>query len=1389
MGNTIASLPPVLTAKFEELERRIRWSQLLNGTSKLVCLLVLAFVAAFVTDRVFGLSTLALRLWCLALLVGAIGIIGAGLVLPRARRLDALTLAGLVENRYPDLQERLSSVVSLTAHHQQAHGAEALITLLCEDASCQTAALNLSPVMSVTRPWQRLGLAVTLMVLAVVPAGVSSTYAYFGQRFFRAWFAPLVGYHLDVTPAGGAVAKGRPATITVKLQRDDDRVALPSSCFLVYRDASATRQAMHADAGQFTYTVDKVPGDLHFRIEAGELVSETIALTAVEPVELSEPGSTIKVTPPPYVNREVHPAQTSTANSDFSALQYSLVRFDFRFTRVPVALRFDWHKEGAQPPVSGNATVHWGSARQEAWVEVPAAAIGIFGASLIMEAEHGITTVHTLPLWKVWPDEPPVFSQLPRVPAPSVGWSEHDQARTATPHEAIALPTTVEDLVGIDRLEVEYRVNNNPSCFEELAKGDGKLSLRSETPFPLLGKVKEGDLLRFRLRAWDNRALGRAAIAGLYPEAALAPHVVYEPAPKNDKDQWYTLKITSQADPLHQQEIVAQRDEIGRRVAAIKKALRAERTQLEKVHLAAHSQPFVTPEITQTLGRARSLNADITKELSLLGREAMADPALLALAERAFDIAENEMGRTEQNLAKAGDKQLDAAAREEQLKQADQELVKALARLDDLAQVNERLAQDRLDQLRMEVLARQQEDLARRMKELTALGADKSKAVQDELALMRAEQDKIARELEQLAATSQLFKESLQKFRAGNAHQMARMAHDLAQARRQLTEAGEETLLLELKNKLAALALKQEDLAGKAERLGQAIKGKKDAAHFPEARAAADALKEAKVGPALQAQAKTHADLARWSDDLEEAILLGNSPRAAAQKLASMQERLRKDLADLGERLPRLAEGQVRESLLQVLATQRRLVSATARLKIPTDHPKAQAAHVAATDLVRQVEEYLKTRDGLASFNKMDEAVTGLRQLAASLPDTPPAQAKETPEEVAARQNAAKLRALAKEQQDLQDAVRKAVEELRGSRGQAAPDERLTKLIQQQQDLAARIQALAQEAGVAGAGMAKNVQAAAQAAQQAATEAQVGAFAKAQAAGEQASGKLRELGKDMAGKPGQEARELARRQEMLNEKWQELSRDVAAQQAQQNARRQELEQAAQKLTEDLVKLAQQTGSPEGMHGAKEAAQAAMDARKAMDQAAKKKDEGNVDQAKEMAQEAALKLDLAGQKADQAADQMQAAAKSAEENEARDRTGKAFKEGQDQVAKSQNELRGGPSAESQKAMQQAAAALKNAAQAAARQSAQAAAPPSGPNKSLKPGQANGVPGGQVTTHALTREMEKYLGKSWGELPGELRTRIVQDLRARYGDDYAPIIQRYFQQIADVPALKR
>src|SRR5262249_36195416 len=97
---------------------------------------------------------------------------------------------------------------------------------------------------------------------------------------------------------------------------------------------------------------------------------------------------------------------------------------------------------------------------------------------------------------------------------------------------------------------------------------------------------------------------------------------------------------------------------------------------------------------------------------------------------------------------------------------------------------------------------------------------------------------------------------------------------------------------------------------------------------------------------------------------------------------------------------------------------------------------------------------------------------------------------------------------------------------------------------------------------------------------------------------------------------------------------------------------------------------------------------------------------------------------------------------------------------------------------QASMQQAAQSLQQAAQQMARGGPQQGQP----TRMGPPGEQGVGPGGPIDVSVFGPELKQYAGKSWGELPRELRTKIVQDMKAKYGDDYARLIKLYFEQMA-------
>src|SRR5215831_15333893 len=151
----------------------------------------------------------------------------------------------------------------------------------------------------------------------------------------------------------------------------------------------------------------------------------------------------------------------------------------------------------------------------------------------------------------------------------------------------------VADDVGVAGAEIEYQVNNGPVQREPIAlQGADVREVRGSHLFSLMGKVKEGDEVRYRIRAADN-----------FPAEFGGPHVIYHPA-----ERWLTLKIARQAEPLRQQEIVAQRDDVNRRLDAIKADLLKEQRGVYKAQQEARHDQSSPSEQTEQLNQLRKDN-------------------------------------------------------------------------------------------------------------------------------------------------------------------------------------------------------------------------------------------------------------------------------------------------------------------------------------------------------------------------------------------------------------------------------------------------------------------------------------------------------------------------------------------------------------------------------------------------------------------------------------------------------------------------------------------------------------------------------------------------------------------------------------------------------------
>jgi len=114
-----------------------------------------------------------------------------------------------------------------------------------------------------------------------------------------------------------------------------------------------------------------------------------------------------------------------------------------------------------------------------------------------------------------------------------------------------------------------------------------------------------------------------------------------------------------------------------------------------------------------------------------------------------------------------------------------------------------------------------------------------------------------------------------------------------------------------------------------------------------------------------------------------------------------------------------------------------------------------------------------------------------------------------------------------------------------------------------------------------------------------------------------------------------------------------------------------------------------------------------------------------------------------------------------------------------MSQAQQQLGQNQNQQAQGSMSKAAQALQQAAQQLAKQQQSSQQNPNSPSSELGTS-AKGLP----DLSLLSKDAQKkYAGKSWGELPGELKTELLMKAQEKYGEDYARIIKLYFEQLAD------
>jgi hypothetical protein len=615
-------------------------------------------------------------------------------MVPLFRRIDAAALAALIEERYPDLGERLSSAVELADAPTEGHGSPLLIALLLEETAAQSDPLDFRSAVPARRAAVLAALAAVTLVLIAAPALIwPQQYGEWAQRFFRPW-----------------------------------------------NDVAAA----------------EVPEDI--------AVTQTVP--AIPPVELAADSPTITVTPPAYA-RSVKVEETFHGLVDLSPLQYSEMCFDFRFNRPAVAAYLEeWPTTSDETPEK--TTRHpliLSADRQGASLTIPAIKESKY--RLILEGEQGTRTELPGGAIHVQLDQPPSVRRL----------TGKTETRSVLPYDRIPFEIDAADDIGVAGVELEYRVNSGEIMRQPLQlQGSNTPSAVARHALDLAGKVQEDDLFSYRFRVSDN-----------FPQQYKGPHVTFYPP-----DEWLTLRIARRGNTLDQQEILTQRDEINRRLQAIRESLKQEKRDLSRVKEEIRQQSSLSPDPLDSMKQLRRENQDNQKALREMAQSAEEVSALPPVAELARDVADREMQKSQQALDHVSPPASPAEA-SRQLQTADQQLNSALKRLEELKKTNDRLAQGRLNQAKLEMLAQREKHLAEQAAEMATRHPVLDPKAREVAEKLKREQAETTGELERLTQESEPLKQSLQQAQQDEARKLAEQARALAKAQRDLAREEAQT--------------------------------------------------------------------------------------------------------------------------------------------------------------------------------------------------------------------------------------------------------------------------------------------------------------------------------------------------------------------------------------------------------------------------------------------------------------------------------------------------------------------------------------------------------------------------------------------------------------------
>jgi hypothetical protein len=1074
-------LPHAVTSQLDSLRSRIRRVAFLRGCGLFLTLSCGLLIATMLIDFLLDLEPSSRIAGCVGFCVTEVALFGFLLVRPFVIRLKDAEVASLAEERFPELRERVSSLVELAdpTIPEDEKGSPLMRDLLEEETVKELARCDFDEAVSVQPAVRRLGyglgtLSFLILSLLIFPSVSSLLLA----RLFNPWgnYESVSRLIFDIEGADEYVARGSDIEIVATMvwrNGSDDPVPEPVELSWISEDGNSDVRTLNfdPDLDAFTTAIPNVQGTLEFFVSSEGSRSRRYEINVLDRPEVLT--AKLEITPPGYLGR---PRETlDGVTGEITVFEHSTLTYDLTFSHpveeasihwlsamvlpgsdlagdqqvVPSEDEDDDETDLRTPGTSTNSllTIDDLPATQltvaedglSAKLEIPATTQGAF--AFLLKESHGLENDgEPYRQILITRDQPPILE---------VPGSNQDRAR---PTDVYGMRVSAVDDVALEELELHI---SSREGLNRIIKAPtdllGQESLEHEFRVDLADiEIESGDFLKLQIRAADGRPTP-------------TPNVVWSEA--------RYVAINENASPQGTSDVLARQEQIRKEIHDIRNQLREAVEQSDDLKQDAQQsfnkdRKFAQQGDVETLaGREEELAAriaeladqfsqhplfgNLSEDLWRMAADQL-DPAAMQLAESTSQELKDQIATLDENSTVADmveEELASVASKFEELAELEEDLLE----LNRIAQRANQLADDaqHLDEQRTELAAADARDL----ESLDSEPAPNQQEARQELA--ENQQLLMEEQTELMAALENLMQQRPELLEAARDHQLekladlARQASEIAEPQEMLAESLEQDAE-QSRTAAAPLAERQEEISQQIEQLAAQTNAQQSRQPVtpidPElARQIADELREGNLAQAEELSKQAQEDLAELAKALLENAQLPSDPKEAAAELAKRQQDLAEEIAAAGKP-PADPAGEPgaepgREGAVEASPTNKELGQLAAR---------QAALQMAAAQL--QADQQSRDEQQTA----VDEAAETLQKLIEAARQEPAEQAEAITE--AAREGeeaAAALEELAENILSAEQQREEAIEELQRLRKEDGDDEELS-----DEELAARLQEL-----------------------------------------------------------------------------------------------------------------------------------------------------------------------------------------------------------------------------------------------------------------------------------------------------------------------------------------